>query len=142
VGQVLASEISQHPLYPEIANSSLYTNQVSSLRKACENGDLLPHYQFLNSPEYLLKDVDTQWGFFLRTRLHSGLDRFRLALWEVRNLNIASNIRRASAQYPGGRILVIVGASHKPFLDSYLLQIADIKLVNLNDELFQINSTR
>ena len=142
VNETLSEEISKHPLYQEIAQSTLYTNQEAMLRRACQDGNLLPHYKYLNSPEYLLMDVDTQWSFFLRTKLPSGLDRYRLTLWEVRNLNIASNIRKATATHNGGRMLVIIGASHKPFLDNYLNQMGDIKLVNVDELLRNINSSK
>ena len=75
------------------------------------------------------KDVDLQWGSFLRSNLADQIDRSHLALWEVRNLQIAANIRRLTAEHPGGRVLVIIGAAHKPFLESYLQQMADIDVV-------------
>ena len=64
--------------------------------------------------------------------LESKLDRIRVALWEVRNLNIASHIRRSSSLYPGQKILVIIGSSHKIFLDNYLKDMMGVKIVNLN----------
>jgi len=66
-------------------------------------------------------------------KLTSRLDRSRLALWDVRNLNILSNLRRASARKPGGRMLVIIGAGHKPFLDVLLAQMLDVRPVQLSD---------
>ena len=83
----------------------------------------------MNSAEHGEADVDAQWGLFLRTHLESGLDRSRLALWEVRNLNIASHVRRASAHSPGGRVLVVIGAGHKPFLDDLLGRMADVEII-------------
>jgi hypothetical protein len=129
----LTSELVQNPLYDQTVNSKLYADAKARLLKAADSGDLLEHYLYLNSPEYTTADVDTQWGLFLRTNLPSGLDRSRLALWEVRNLNMTSHIRRASAMHPGKRILVIVGGGHKPFLDDYLGRMMDVKLVNLAD---------
>ena len=90
---------------------------------------MLAHYVYLNSAEYAAGDVEAQWRLFLRTELPSGLDRTRLALWDVRNLNIASNVRRVCAKHPGGRVLVIIGASHKPFLDELLAQSLDVTMV-------------
>lgn len=80
----------------------------------------------MNSLEYEVRDMELQWNLWFRTKLQSGLDRSRMALWEVRNLNISSHIRRATALHPGERLLVIVGASHKPFLETYLNQMVDI----------------
>jgi hypothetical protein len=74
-------------------------------------------------------DVDAQWGVFLRTHFESGSDRSRLGLWENRNLTIAARIRGVAALHPGGRVLVIYGAAHKPFLEAYLSKMADLRLV-------------
>lgn len=98
-----------------------------------EEGDLLPYYLFLNSTEYGLADVDAQFHVFFRTHLPSALDRARSAVWELRNLNIASHIRRITAMYPGERALVIIGAGHKPFLDLYITQMMDVAVVQLSD---------
>ena len=99
-----------------------------------ESGDLLPYYLFLNSStEYGMPDVDAQFHLFFRTRLPSGLDRSRSALWELRNLNITGHIRRITALKPGKRTLVIIGAGHKPFLDLYLSQMMDVRVVQLGD---------
>ena len=37
--------------------------------------------------------------------------------------------RAVAAIHPGGRILVIYGAAHKPFLEAYLSQTADLVIV-------------
>jgi hypothetical protein len=52
-----------------------------------------------------------------------------VAYWEVRNLRMASNIRAAMAP-PGIRVLVIVGASHKGYLEAYLNQMHDVRIVS------------
>lgn len=127
----LSAELAAHPLVKAAAESPLYRDSQARLLEACERGDLLPYYRFINSDDYLRPDVATQWLLFLKTRLPSGNDRARLALWEVRNLNIASHIRRESALRPGGRVLVIIGASHKPFLDAYLSRLMDVQVVQL-----------
>ena len=91
--------------------------------------DILPLYRYLNSREFAAGDVRAQWGTLLRTRMESKEDRKRVALWEVRNLNIASNIRRLSVQVPGRRILVIFGAAHRPFIEASLSHAMDVRLV-------------
>ncbi len=103
------------------------------MQEGIKAGSLMPMYRYVNSPAYLEPDVDAQWRVFLRTDLPSGTDRSRLALWEVRNLNIAARIRKASARVPGGRVLVTIGASHKPFLDEYLGGTMGVEVVNLSD---------
>lgn len=56
--------------------------------------------------------------------------RAYLGSWETRNLRMASNIRDIFAVQPGIRGLVIVGASHKPYLESYLNQMHDMMVVD------------
>lgn len=44
---------------------------------------------------------------------------------------LAANIREAiQAAPPGGRTLVIVGASHKWYLQAYLNQMHDVRIVD------------
>lgn len=56
--------------------------------------------------------------------------------WEVRNLRMASNIREAMMP-PGGRMLVVVGASHKFYLEAYLNQMHDVRIVDSDQVLRQ-----
>ncbi|MET0322857.1 MAG: DUF5694 domain-containing protein [Duganella sp.] len=49
--------------------------------------------------------------------------------WETRNLRMAANIREALMP-PGGRMLVVVGASHKFYLEAYLNQMHDVRIVD------------
>jgi hypothetical protein len=122
-GSPLLSAASKAPVYAES----------DALRKEClAKGDLWPEYAFLNSSKYARADVDAQWGVFLRTHFPSGTDRTRLGLWENRNLKIAARIRAVAALHPGGRVLVIYGAAHKPFLDDYLSRMADVRVVQLD----------
>lgn len=120
-----------NPLLDAAAKSPIYTEGKARLDDGLAKGDLLPSYVFLNSAAYAEADVDAQWGVFLRTRLPSGTDRGRLGMWENRNLKIAARIRAVAAHHPGGRILVIYGAAHKPFLEAYLSRASDIELVQL-----------
>jgi hypothetical protein len=110
-------------------STTLYADSGKLLRESFEKGDALPYYRDVNSLGFGTKDVDLQWGSFLRSKLADQIDRSHLALWEVRNLQIAANIRRLTADHPGGRVLVIIGAAHKPFLESYLQQMADVDVV-------------
>jgi hypothetical protein len=113
------------------SKAPVYSDSDALLRQCLEKGDLRPVYDLFNSPRYAGADVDAQWGVFLRTRLPSGADRARLGLWENRNLKIAARIRAVAALHPGGRVLVIYGAAHKPFLDDYLSMMADVTVVQL-----------
>ncbi len=53
-----------------------------------------------------------------------------VSYWETRNLRMASNIREASALQAGGRTLVVVGASHKGYLEAYLNAMHDVRIVS------------
>lgn len=122
-------KLQQHPESKRQREAAIYAESGALLEQGKHNGEaLVREYEYLNSPEYSEKDVDLQWGRYLRTHLESGADRGRLAQWETRNLLIASHIRELSALHPGKRILVLIGAAHKPFLDRYLEQMMDIKL--------------
>lgn len=97
--------------------------------EAMAKGDLYSLYKFFNSEAYMKGDFKGQWALWLQTGFSSKSDRSRYALWEMRNLSITANIMRTAAAHPGGRILVIIGASHKSFLEKYLRQIADIEVL-------------
>jgi pheromone shutdown protein TraB len=56
--------------------------------------------------------------------------RIYAGAWETRNLRMAANIREVMAARPGMRMLVIVGASHKAYLDAYLNQMHDVSIIN------------
>jgi Family of unknown function (DUF5694) len=92
-------------------------------------GNLLPAYRLYNSADYGTKDIHLQWDIFNRVPLAGDPGRTRLILWEVRNFNIAAHIARVAATHPGGHILVIIGAAHKPFLDDYLGRSMDFRIM-------------
>ena len=120
-GSGLAAEAAQSPVFKKSEELLVSSNK---------GGNLLEVYRYLNSADYGVGDIEAQWNLFLRTDLPSGADRARLALWDVRNLGIAANIRRATAGEPGGKMLVIIGASHKHFLESYLRHAMDVRIVS------------
>jgi pheromone shutdown protein TraB len=56
-----------------------------------------------------------------------------VASWETRNLRMAANIREVMSAQPGLRVLVLVGASHKGYLEAYLNQMHDVRIINTNN---------
>ena len=75
------------------------------------------------------QDFEAQWSVWLKTNFPSGSDRARYSLWEMRNLQISANIVKTSSFYPGKSIIVIIGSSHKSFIEKYLRQVPDIELL-------------
>lgn len=125
-------ELSEHPEYKSVRSSGHYAESIERAKKAFQSGtEMLNWFRYLNSSQFASEEVAAQWGMYFRTELP--FSRSRVAQWEVRNLRMASHIREAMALFPGKRMLVIVGFSHKPFLDAYLHQMLDLELVQLVD---------
>jgi hypothetical protein len=101
--------------------------------KAYGAGNLLPFYLWMNSDEYAHKDLNSQWQILFEANLPDKMAQIRLAFWDVRNFGIASNIRRAMAMHPGNKMLVIIGASHKIFIDALFAECMDVKIAQLKD---------
>ena len=55
-----------------------------------------------------------------------------VAYWETRNLRMAANIRDMMQEKPGERALLIVGASHKGYLEAYLNQMHDLTIKDVD----------
>ena len=121
IGDSMRTVLSQHPVL----------SRIDSLKQAgLETGSLLPMYRALNTEAVARADAHTQWRTMLYLNHPDALGRIRLALWEARNLRMVSHIRRATTHHPGGRVLVIVGSSHKPFLDAYLEKMMGVEVVD------------
>lgn len=99
---------------------------------AFEAGDLLPLYLHVNSEEHQLGDL-TQWYWLFEQRHSSGLDRFRYAMWELRNLRQATHIIDVAASGEPERVLVLVGSAHKAYLDRVLATQLSVRLVQLSE---------
>ena len=90
----------------------------------------LAAYRLANRPESGQLQADLEWLRMLDRPSTGNVGRIRAAGWEVRNLRMIANIRQAMAAHPGGRVLVIVGAGHKPWFEAYLGMMTDIRLVD------------
>lgn len=117
-----------HPLKQAIAKEPLFKAIDTRLLADNTQGDLQPFYDWLNSGEYLRGDIGKQWAPFLRMSDTDGYGKARLALWELRNQQIAANIAALSAQPGVKRVLVIYGIAHKPFLDAALTSLSHVQL--------------
>jgi hypothetical protein len=90
---------------------------------------LMALYRGLNDPAQAQLIYASDFGAALEEGSPQQFGRGYVAAWETRNLRMASNIREAMAGRPGSRTLVIVGASHKWYLEAYLDQMHDVRIV-------------
>ena len=101
--------------------------------EAVAEGSVLPVYDFMNSPGYAQADVKAQIDIMNRISFPDGEGKSRQALWDERNFRIAANLRRAMAAQPGKRVLLIIGAGHKPWLDQILSATLDMRVVQWSE---------
>jgi hypothetical protein len=86
-------------------------------------------YRALNAPSQARLVFDSDFGAALEEGSPQQFGRGYVTYWETRNLRMAANIREAIGTRPGSRTLVIVGASHKGYLEAYLNQMHDVRIV-------------
>lgn len=92
--------------------------------------DVLAMYRVYNAPGMGRLAFDSDFGAALHEPSPQRFGRVYVGYWETRNLRMASNIRDVLGARPGIRMLVIVGASHKGYLDAYLHQMHDVRIVD------------
>jgi hypothetical protein len=92
-------------------------------------------YRALNDPAQARLVYDSDFGAALEEPSPQQFGRGYVAYWETRNLRMASNIREAIGNLPGSRTLVIVGASHKWYLEAYLDRMHDVRVVSADQVL-------
>jgi hypothetical protein len=83
-----------------------------------------------NDPSEARRAFDVDFGAAMAHETPQLYGRRYLGWWETRNLRMAANIRQVAAFAPGGRLLVVTGASHKGYLDAYLDMMHDMKVEN------------
>lgn len=114
--------------------ASEYVTKIKTLMKqGAETKDWDTLYRWLNGGEYQRQVLNDEWRLFLDKDLAVEPALARVALWEVRNLNMVSNIMRLVADNVGGEVLVIVGANHKVFFESYLRNMIGVEVVQYNE---------
>ncbi|KQQ97044.1 DUF5694 domain-containing protein [Massilia sp. Leaf139] len=92
--------------------------------------DLLPLYRAVNDPEGLRILAEANVVPAMRAQSKEGYPQMWVAGWEIRNLRMVANIRETFRERPGARVLTIVGASHKPWFDSWLGQLQGVDVVD------------
>jgi hypothetical protein len=91
---------------------------------------VLAIYRAYNAPGMAKLTFDGDFGAALEEPSPQKFGRVYVGYWETRNLRMASNIRDMLAAQPGIRALVIVGQSHKGYLEAYLNQMHDARIVD------------
>lgn len=91
---------------------------------------VLAMYRMHNAPGIGKLVFTSDFGAAMNEPSPQRFGRSYLASWETRNLRMASNIRAVMEAQPGMRTLVIVGASHKGYLEAYLHQMHDVRIVD------------
>ncbi|MEZ9138894.1 MULTISPECIES: DUF5694 domain-containing protein [unclassified Shewanella] len=117
----------------ELQKSTFITKSQALQKHAIQTGDWLPLYLWLNSPEQSSQVIGQEWSMFVDKDLDVEPALARVALWEVRNLNMVSHIMRVVANEVGGRIVIIVGASHRVFFEEYLSKMIGVEVIPFSD---------
>ena len=99
------------------------------LRNIATPDGMLSMYRAYNAPEMGKIVFESDLGAALEEPSPESYGRHYVGYWETRNLRMAANIRDMLTPDPGTRALVIVGASHKPYLDAYLESMHDIRII-------------
>ena len=73
---------------------------------------------------------DGDFGAALKEASPQGFGRNYVGYWETRNLRMVANVRNVLTARPGIRMLVIVGASHKGYMEAYLHQMHDVRVAD------------
>ena len=93
--------------------------------------DLLPFYRVMNTPDSMRVHAEANVVQPMRSTSPEGYPQMWVAGWEIRNLRMVANIRETFRERPGARVLVVVGASHKPWFDDWLGQLQGVDIVDV-----------
>jgi hypothetical protein len=118
------------PLVAERYNADPAAKERGKIEDMTTPESTLAAYRKLNDDRIERRLSEIEWLGAIKERTEGDVGRKRVAAWESRNLRMAANIREASARAPGGRVLVIVGATHKLWLEAYLGMMSDIEVVS------------
>jgi hypothetical protein len=104
--------------------------QEKELEPLEHGADMLPLYRALNDPARLAVRADGNVRTAMRGASPEHYSQMWVAGWETRNLRIVANIRETFRERPGARVLAIIGATHKPWLDAWLGQLQGVDIVD------------
>ncbi len=115
-----------HPLADTVA---------AQRRKLDSPEQVIEEYLFINSEPFLRYSIEEDFGQATAMPDNNAVARQYVAWWQARGLRMAANVIEAAGNHPGARVLVIVGASHKPYFEAYLDQMHDIELISVEQVL-------
>lgn len=118
------------PVVGERFNADPILKTRGELSRMTDGATTLAEYRKLNAPGINRRSSEVEWLGVMDRATPQDVGRKRVAGWEVRNMRMAANIREASARAPGGRVLVIVGAAHKIWLEAYLGMMGDVRIIS------------
>ncbi|TYT26430.1 hypothetical protein FZO89_09265 [Luteimonas viscosa] len=95
-----------------------------------EAPDLLPLYRHTNGADYQRMPMACDFALALKEGSPQRFGRQYVAGWDLRNLRMVANIGATFRERPGVRVLSIVGASHKAWLDRLLSQLQGVEVVD------------
>jgi len=93
-------------------------------------GDVLALYRLMNMPAAQRATIASDMGRAVSVAASQPYGRQYVAWWETRNLRIAANLRSTLQKTPDARVLSIIGATHKGYLDAYLDMMQDVRIVD------------
>jgi hypothetical protein len=154
IAAVLASRLGHERVYamddhtadapdadPKAAGAAImkaWDNPFTAARKRQSDGfesrldtlsDVLDMYRAYNAAAAAEQTFRSDFGAALEEPSPQRFGRGYVAYWETRNLRMAANIRDTMGERRGQRMLVVVGASHKAYLEAYLDQMHDVRIV-------------
>lgn len=133
IAEALGSAIQADPSITEGLAKPEFARLSSAGERMHGAAETLETYRELNMPGAGVTDARAQWLIMIDRAYPQDAGRARMGEWEARNLRMAANIREAAATTPGGRVLVIVGASHKAWLDAYLNMMTDLVVADAQE---------
>lgn len=92
--------------------------------------DVLALYRLMNDAKTQRDTIASDMGRAVSYAKGQPYGRQYVAWWETRNLRIAANIHSTLQKVPDERVLSIIGATHKGYLDAYLNMMQDIRIVD------------
>lgn len=101
----------------------------ASVKKKLTEDDIIGAYYEQNSEDWQRKKMDCDFKRTMNDAEPEKYGRKYTMNWEARNLRMVSHIMTAAATEPGGRVLSIVGATHKPYFEAYLDQMHDVEII-------------